>query len=397
LSGTKLVYMNYILFDDKQVATSLLPLTFTRPIADLRYGITTLREKWEYFLKAQTSSLTAKYLSEKYPVVKQEKNIFIKGSLVPNADVVKAITQLKENDVLVKDEVILAYNISGDNIDKTENAPEENIIEYAGEVDFVKNTWQLFSDLDKMIRFDFELLTKGRKSAPISKTNNVLGKDIFIEEGAKVEFANLNAEAGPIYIGKDAVVMEGAMIRGPFSLGQSSQVKMGAKIYGATVFGPHCKVGGEVNNTLFMGYSNKAHDGYLGNSVIGEWCNIGAGTSCSNLKNTYDPVRLWNYKKESFVSTGLQFCGMIMGDHSKIGINSMINTGTVIGVNVNLYGSGFPRNFIASFSWGGSTGFKAFNLNKAFQVAERVYARRGKDFNETEKKILRHIYKQVIP
>ena len=389
--------MNYILFDDKQVSTALYPLSFTRPVADLRYGILTLREKWEMLLGAKTSSLTAKYLAKKFPAVQEEHNIFIKSNLIPNSDLVNAIKALQVNDVLVKDEVILAYHISGAAIDKEENAPEENIIEYPLEVSFLENTWQLFSDLDTTLRQDYETLTKGRKSAPISKSNFVIGKDIFIEEGASVEFASLNAETGPIYIGKDAKVMEGAMIRGPFALGESSQLKMGAKIYGATVFGPHCKVGGEVSNSIFLGYSNKAHDGYLGNSVIGEWCNIGAGTSCSNLKNTYDTVRLWSYLKESFVNTGLQFCGLIMGDHSKIGINSMINTGTVMGVSVNLYGSGFPRNFIQSFSWGGANGFKVYNLNKAFQVAEKVYARRGKEFDQTEKDILRHVYNQVNP
>jgi len=190
--------------------------------------------------------------------------------------------------------------------------------------------------------------------------------------------------------------MEGSFIRGPFALGQHSQLKMGTKIYGATSIGPFCKVGGEVSNSLLIGYSNKAHDGFLGNSVIGEWCNLGAGTNCSNLKNTYEDVRLWNYYEESFVSTGLQFCGLIMGDHSKTGINSMLNTGTVIGVNVNLFGTGFPRNFIPSFSWGGANGFKIYNLNKAIQVAERVYARRSLDFNEVEINILKHIFKYVI-
>lgn len=388
--------MNYILFDDKQNSTSLLPLTFTRPACDLRYGITTIREKWEYHLKAKTSTLTAKYLSKKFPMVKDEFNIFIKSTLIPDSNIVKAIKSLKENDILVKDEIILAYNINGENLENIDKEPVENLIEYEGEVKTLDCIWQLFSNLEETIRQDFEIITKNRKSAPISKTNHVIGDQIFIEEGASVEFAMLNASDGPIYIAKDSTIMEGALIRGPFALGEHSYIKMGAKIYGATSIGPYCKVGGEVSNSLFMGYANKAHDGFIGNSVIGEWCNLGAGTNCSNLKNTYDPVRLWNYQEETFANTGLQFCGVIMGDHSKTGINSMINTGTVIGVSVNLFGSGFPRNLVTSFSWGGANGFKVYNLNKAIQVAERVFERRGLTFDEVEKNILKHIYKDIV-
>jgi UDP-N-acetylglucosamine diphosphorylase/glucosamine-1-phosphate N-acetyltransferase len=388
--------MNYILFDEKLLSTSLLPLTFTRPACDLRYGIMTIREKWELFLGSKTSTLTTTYLSKKFPLIKKSKNILIKGNVIPDKELVSAVMSLKENDILVKDDVILAYNISGDNLENIDNEIVENLIEFTGEVVSLEHTWQLFSELDSAIRADFEVLTKGRKSAVISSSNRVLGENIFIEEGAKVEFSMLNSETGPIYIGKDAEIMEGALIRGPFAMCEHSQVKMGAKIYGATTFGPYCKVGGEISNSIFLGYSNKAHDGFLGNSVIGEWCNLGAGTNCSNLKNTYEPVRLWNYQEESFTSTGLQFCGVIMGDHSKTGINTMFNTGTVVGVSVNLFGSGFPRNLVTSFSWGGASGFKTFNLNKAFQVAERVYQRRNKEFNDMEKEILRHIFKEVI-
>ncbi|MBN2746583.1 MAG: GlmU family protein [Bacteroidales bacterium] len=388
--------MNYILFDDKQTITALLPMTFTRPACDLRYGILTIREKWEYYLSEKTSTLTLTYLSKKYPIKKGDVNILIKSNLIPDNDIVSAVKSLAENQVLVSNEVILAYKVSGENFDNPENEIDENIVEYSGEVSFLENTWQLFSDLDKTIRHDFEILTKGRKSQPIPQTANVLGNDIFVEEGAKIDFTTINTTTGPVYIGKDAEIMEGCLVRGPFALGEHAQLKMGAKIYGPTSFGPYCKVGGEVSNSIFLGYSNKAHDGFIGNSVIGEWCNLGAGTNCSNLKNTYDPVRLWNYQDETFANTGLQFCGVIMGDHSKVGINSMINTGTVIGVSVNLFGTGFPRNMITSFSWGGANGFKVYNLNKAFQVAERVYARRGKDFDETEKDILRHIYHNVV-
>ncbi len=388
--------MNYILFDDKQAITALLPMTFTRPACDLRYGIMTLREKWEYYLGETTSTLTLTYLSKKYPIKKGDENILIKSNLIPDNEIVEAIKSLKENQVLVSNEVILAYKVSGENFDNPENEIDENIVEYSGDVNFLEYTWQLFADLDTSIRHDFEMLTKGRKSQPIPKTANVIGENIFLEEGAKIDFATINTTTGPVYIGKDAEIMEGSIVRGPFALGEHAQLKMGAKIYGPTSFGPYCKVGGEVSNSIFLGFSNKAHDGFIGNSVIGEWCNLGAGTNCSNLKNTYDPVRLWNYQEETFANTGLQFCGVIMGDHSKVGINSMINTGTVIGVSVNLFGTGFPRNMITSFSWGGANGFKVYNLNKAFQVAERVYARRGKEFDEVEKDILRHIYHNVV-
>ena len=389
--------MNYILYDDKQVRTSLLPLTFTRPECDLRFGITTIREKWERGLGVKTSTLTSNYLSKKYPTIEEENNILIKGNILPNEKLLQAIKALKPNDSLVKGNLVLAYNVTKEFLSDEGIDMEENIIEFEGDVHFVRNTWQLFSELDEAIRNDIKEITKGRKTAPVSTTNKVINaKDIFIEEGAVVEFAMLNASDGPIYIGKDAVVMEGALIRGPFALGEHSTIKMGAKIYGATSIGPHCKVGGEVNNSMFLGFANKAHDGFIGNSVIGEWCNLGAGTNCSNLKNTYDPVRLWNYASESFESTGLQFCGLIMGDHSKTGINTMLNTGTVVGVNVNLFGAGFPRNIISSFSWGGASGFKIYNLNKSFQVAERVYARRGKEFDQVEKDIMKYIYEEIV-
>jgi len=215
---------------------------------------------------------------------------------------------------------------------------------------------------------------------------------IFVEEGAKVECAILNASTGPIYIGKDAEIMEGAIVRGPLALCEHAALKMGAKIYGPTTIGPHSKVGGEVNNSVIIGYSNKGHDGFLGNSVLGEWCNIGADSNNSNLKNNYAEVKLWNYPQERFVNTGLTFCGLIMGDHSKCGINTMFNTGTVVGVNANIFGSGFPRNFVASFSWGGAAGFTTYKTADAFEVAARVFDRRGMVFNETEQEILQHVF-----
>jgi UDP-N-acetylglucosamine diphosphorylase/glucosamine-1-phosphate N-acetyltransferase len=257
----------------------------------------------------------------------------------------------------------------------------------------IENPWDIFSKNGDAIKSDFELVTKGRKSLALSSTNQVIAaENIFVEEGAVVECAILNASTGPIYIGKDAEIMEGSIVRGPFSLGEHSALKLGAKIYGPTTIGPHSKVGGEVNNSVIFGFSNKAHDGFLGNSVLGEWCNIGADSNNSNLKNNYAEVKLWNYNKERFVGTGLTFCGLIMGDHSKCGINTMFNTGTVVGVNANIFGSGFPRNFVASFSWGGAAGFTTYKLKDAFEVASKVFERRSMVFDETEQEILTHVF-----
>ncbi len=386
--------MNYIMFDD-QSRNNLLPLTFMRPVADIRIGILTIREKWEIYLKAKTSTLTESYLSIKYPIVKAENNILINGSVCPNQDLVKEINNLQPNHALVTDEFIIALHIKEEDLDESGEMDISNIEETDTENEFMKinDVWEIFSKNEEAILHDYKLLTHGRKSQKISDTNRVVNeKNIFIEKGAKVEFTILNASTGPIYIGKDAEIMENAVIRGPFAMCDHAVVKMSAKIYGPTTFGPYCKIGGEVNNSVFFGYSNKVHDGFIGNSVIGEWCNIGADTNNSNLKNSYDTVKIWNYPQKSFVDTGLQFCGTIMGDHTKTGINTMFNTGSVVGVNVNVFGSGFQRNFIPSFSWGGTSGFKIYDIKKALQVAEAVYKRRDKVFDETEKEILVNVY-----
>lgn len=388
--------MNYILFDDQKVREDMKPLTFTKPIADLRFGINTMREKWERILDEKTSSLTEQYLAKKYPLVKADDNILINSSVCPSVELLKEIQGLKTNQALVGKEKIIAMNLSLDNLESMETS-ETNEVSLSSATLCLNNPWDLFSKLDKVLATDIEVITKGRKSQALSKTNNVIGdKQIFIEEGATVEFATLNTTNGAIYIGKNAEVMEGSIIRGPFSLGDNSVIKAGAKIYGPTSIGPFCKIGGEVSNSMIMGYSNKAHDGFLGNSVLGEWCNLGAGTNVSNLKNTYDMVRVWSYRLETFVSTDLQFCGLIMGDHSKTSINSMLNTGTVVGVSTNLFGGGFPRQFVSSFGWGGFSGFKKYNLKKAIQVAEKVYARRGKEFDTVEKNIFKAIYDYTI-
>ncbi|NVO02466.1 MAG: GlmU family protein [Bacteroidetes bacterium] len=386
--------MNYIFFDSV-TRPDLLPLTFTRPVADIRFGILTNREKWEKLLKAKTSTLTEDYLKEKFPLVKDEINILLNGTYSPTPELVKEVNALKPNQILVKDDFIIAMKLLAEDL-VSMSSESENSEDIPTKLNPLKlnHLWDIFAKNGDAIIEDFKLITKGRKSQPISKTNQVIApENIFIEKGAKVECAILNATNGPIYIGADAEVMEGSIIRGPFALCEHSVVKMGAKIYGPTTIGPHCKVGGEINNSVFLGYSNKAHDGFLGNSVIGEWCNIGADSNNSNLKNNYEEVKLWNYAQKRFVNTGLQFCGLIMGDHSKCGINTMFNTGTVVGVNANIFGAGFQRNFIASFSWGGITKTTTYEIEKAIEVAEKVFERRDMKFDNKEKKVLKSIFK----
>lgn len=386
--------MNYILFDS-EVRSSLLPFTYTRPVADIRVGILTIREKWERRLGLTTTTITEEYLEEKYPMVEFEENILLNASFLPTDDLVKAVKKLNKNEAIFKGEDVLAFYTS----QKQEEVCFDDYkqIEFEGTIMQIKNTWDIFSLNDNAIREDFLLITKGRTSQDIPKGVQYINKkDIFIEEGAKLTFATLNASSGPIYIGKNAEIMEGAVVRGALAMCEHSVLKLGAKIYGATTLGPYAKVGGEVNNSVIFGYSNKGHDGFLGNSVLGEWCNIGADSNNSNLKNNYAEVKLWNYKKERFEKTGLQFCGLMMGDHSKCGINTMFNTGTVIGVSANIYGGGFPRNFIPSFTWGGATtGFTTYKLNKVFEVANQVMKRRNTVLDKKEQKILEHIFEET--
>lgn len=389
--------MNYILFDDKSWQ-NLLPLTFTKPVGEIRTGILTLKEKWEKMLQSPVSYKTEDYLSEKYTIKVATENILINGSVIPNKNLIEEIQQLDTNKALVAGKKILALKINKDQLPNfnpfsIESFEKKN---FSSEFISIEWPWDIFKLNEINIKTDFNLITKNKKSKPLSNSNNILAEEnIFIEEGAKIEFATLNASEGPIYIGKNTEIMEGSIIRGPFALCEHAVVKIGAKIYGSTTIGPYSKVGGEINNAVIIGYSNKAHDGFLGNSVIGEWCNLGADTNNSNLKNNYTEVRLWNYEKERFIKTGLQFCGLIMGDHSKCAINTMFNTGTVIGVNANIFGGGFPRNFIPSFSWGGAQGFTIYGLDKAFEVAEKVMERRNKILDDKEKKILSYIFEKT--
>ncbi|MFA5296790.1 MAG: GlmU family protein [Lutibacter sp.] len=382
--------MNYILFDGT-VRKSLLPLTYTKPVADLRIGILTIREKWEIYLGFTTTTLTEDYLEEKFPMVEMEKNVMINASFLPTLSLAEKIMQLKENQAIFKDEEVIAFFTTDSQ--ETVDFDCYDQIEFNPEVIQIKNTWDLFILNESALKADFELITEGRISQPIPEGVHFINKEnIFIEEGAEILFSVLNASKGPIYIGKNTLIMEGSLIRGPFTLGEHSVVKMGARIYGATTVGPFCTVGGEINNSIISGYSSKGHDGFLGNSVLGEWCNIGADSNNSNLKNNYCEVRLWNYETENFVKTGLQFCGLIMGDHSKCAINTMFNTGTVVGVSANIYGSNFPRNFIPSFSWGGAAGFSTCKLDKVNKTAELVMKRRGVDFDGKEQRILENVF-----
>ncbi len=374
--------MNYVLFDDAGWS-DLLPLTFTRPACEIRIGILTIKEKWEKRLKKEISYKTESYLAQKFPmhVNRIHSAIYINGRVCPSDTLANEVKKLKPGQALYKGAVLLAY---------AEKAADK--IQSKSKPIILNHPWDIFRNNGIELENDFALLTKGKKSKPLSKTNKVIGKGkIFLENGATVECSILNTVNGPIYIGKNAVVMEGCLIRGGFALGEQSELKMGAKIYGPTTIGPHCKVGGEVNNSVIFGYSNKAHDGFLGNSVVGEWCNLGADTNNSNLKNNYGEVKAYNYTQQKMIGTGLQFCGLLMGDHSKAGINTMFNTGTVVGVNANIFGGSFPPTHIPSFAWGGSEKIEKYELNKALEVAQRVMERRKIPLTAADKKILKTI------
>lgn len=379
--------MKYIL-SDSGYHGRFRPLSLTRSIADFRIGILTLREKWEKYLGEKVYVRTEPYLQVKYEVVDDADCVVIPSVLLPDCNIAKAIKSL-EAGTLTKDGVVLA------SVEPIE--PSASEIEYSGKVFMLKSLTDIFSFNGMEINKDFELLTAGRKSRPLSATNVSFGKcPVFVEEGCSIECATLNTNDGPIYIGANAEVMEGANIRGPFALCEHGVLKMGAKMYGDTTVGPWCKVGGELSNVVFFGYSNKAHDGFLGNSVVGEWCNFGADSNNSNLKNNYADVKLWNYDTQKFESTGLQFCGLIFGDHSKCGINTMFNTGTVVGVSANIFGAGFPSKYVPSFSWGGASGFTEYKLDTAFEVMTRVMARRHIEFTEIDKDIMRHIHEGKV-
>lgn len=384
--------MNYILFDDN-TWQNLLPLTFTKPVSEVRIGILTITEKWENYLGVKPSFQTQPYLGKKYKIQLTNDTVFINGKICPNEILIKEIGALGINSGIKKGDALVAYRSNRSAalvIDDVISSSKESSSEFIS----VNNVWDIFSKNGEAIKEDFERLTKNKKSVPLSNSNTVIGeaKDIFLEKGAVVEAAILNTKSGPIYIGKHAEVMEGSVVRGPFSLGEYSALKLSTKVYGPTTIGPHSKVGGEINNSVVFGFSNKAHDGFLGNSVIGEWCNLGADTNNSNLKNNYGNVKLFNYADEKMIDTGLQFCGLIMGDHSKCGINTMFNTGTVIGVGANIFGGGFPPTHIPGFSWGGAEGMEEYKFEKMIETANRVYARRNMNMSVDEKDVLESVF-----
>lgn len=381
-----------LVFSDAQYWEDFLPLTFTRPVAAMRCGILTFSERWQKILdNTEVSYFTEMYLQDKFKSPEEKESLFLVPNFLPTETVIQQIKDLKQGEALVyEDELIAAkINMKGFSLNQI-----EKMTDIKEELVFFKRPKDLFSYNHHAIDFDFELLTKGRTSQELSSTNGFLGdkKDLFIEEGAEIEFSTLNTKTGKIYIGRNAEVMEGCHLRGPITLGEDSKFNLGAKIYGATTIGPHCKVGGEVNNIIIFGYTSKGHEGFVGNSVIGEWCNFGADTNSSNLKNNYSHVKLWNYRTKSFEDTGLQFAGLIMGDHSKTAINTQLNTGTVIGVASNIFKPGFPPNLVENFSWGGLKDDERFKLDKVYEVAERAMARRKVALTEEDKAIMKHIF-----
>jgi UDP-N-acetylglucosamine diphosphorylase/glucosamine-1-phosphate N-acetyltransferase len=375
--------MNIGLKDSLETWENLLPLTFNKSVADMRIGILTIAEKWSKHLN---TSVSIQYVNAYLGDTTSRAEIIINSSVLPTEVLVNAILALKENEVLVQNGFEIASNALQSN---------PKIIEFSGDVSRIAFPWDIFIKNDAELRKDFDLLTKGKVSQKIDETNKVIGSQIFVEEGAKIQCAILNTETGPIYIDKNAEIMEGSIIRGPFYLGELATLKLGTKIYGATTIGKECKVGGEVSNSVIFGYSNKAHDGFIGNTVIGEWCNLGADTNCSNLKNNYSLVDIYNYRQEKMMSTGQQFCGLIMGDYSKTGINTMLNTGTVVGICSNIFGAGFPSKHIPSFSWCSIDNTEMYQLEKGIETIERMKARRGLKLEERERQILKFLFDQI--
>lgn len=383
--------MNPILFDDPIIRINLLPFTYTRPISKIRVGILTIDEKWEKWLGNKPSFQTAGYLEIKFPKKNTRENLLINGAVCPDQKLVDTIKALPPNYFLIQNQFLIAAK------SPLEEMTGSNTVQYDQAITVIDRPWKIFRENAAQIKLDYTLITAGRTSAGINDKHTIVygEENLFVEEGVTIKAAIINAENGPIYLGRNSIIQEGAIIRGSFALCEEGQVNMGAKIRGDTTVGPHSKVGGEVSNSVIFGYSNKAHDGFLGCSVIGEWCNIGADTNTSNLKNTFDEVKLWSHAENTFINTGLQFCGLMMGDHSKCSINTMFNTGTVIDVSSNVFGVGFPRNYIPSFSWGGAGGITTYQLDKAFETAKRAMERRQVVLDETEKNILEHVYRMT--
>jgi UDP-N-acetylglucosamine diphosphorylase/glucosamine-1-phosphate N-acetyltransferase len=388
-----------IILADAGLHRHLLPLTHTRPVGMLRPGILTLGESWARMTEMPVGYRTEAYLQPKHPLHADQAIIEITGGLLPTPDVVGAVLDLEPGQVLLQGQRVLAFHREGQGgpslADWTVPPAYFRGVQVSGEVVLIERPWHLFQHCGRAIINDFALLTEGRRSQPVSALNTIIGDPalVFLEPGAEVEASILNTKNGPIYLGRGAEIMEGCMVRGPVALGEGTVLKMGAKIYGPSAFGPECRVGGEVSNSVLQGYSNKGHDGFLGNSVLGEWCNLGADTNTSNLKNTYGAVQAYSYATDGQVDTGLQFCGLVMGDHSKSGINTMFNTGTVVGVAANVFGGGFPPKHVPAFSWGGSEGFSEHTLAKALETAQRVMERRHVPLTTVDQAILEHVFR----
>jgi UDP-N-acetylglucosamine diphosphorylase/glucosamine-1-phosphate N-acetyltransferase len=380
--------MNLILFDDPVIRLDLLPFTYTRPVSNIRVGILTISEKWAKWLDSTPSFQTQEYLSRKFPVKYGDRNLLINGGICPDQKLVDTIKAMPKGYFLVKDKLLIAANHPEQEMNSS------NVIEYKDDLTVIDKTWKIFRENANQIKIDFKLITTGRNSAGIQDKHTVVygEENLFVEEGVSIKAAIINAETGPVYLGKNSIIQEGAMIRGSFALCEGGHLNMGAKVRGDTTVGPFSKVGGEISTTVIFGYSNKAHDGFLGCSVLGEWCNLGADTNTSNLKNNYDAVKLWSHATGQFENTGLQFCGLMMGDHSKCSINTMFNTGTVVDVSANVYGEGFPRNYIPSFAWGGASGVTTYKIDKALETADRAMRRRNLELNQIEQGILTKVY-----
>ncbi|CAN5915026.1 GlmU family protein [soil metagenome] len=395
--------MNIILFDDPIIRPSLLPFTFTRPVAGIRLGILTLTEKWQAYTGSEVSFLTQDYLSAKFRSVSGGgKQVYVNGAVCPTEVLVQELRSLPLGQALYQGETLIAYNsdsFTGSNLQDFFNHTTgiRDKQEVSSEITVIRELWDIFRNNGQEIRNDFSLLTKGRQSQPVADPHTIVysPENIFLEEGVKIRAAILNAENGPIYLGKNSQIHEGAIIKGPFALGEESFVNVGGKMRGDITIGPFCKVGGEVSNSIIFGYSNKGHEGFLGNSVIGEWCNLGADSNNSNLKNNYADIKVWNYAAGAYKNSGLQFCGLMMGDHTKCGINTMFNTATVVEVSANIFGAGFPPSFIPDFAWGGAGGLETYRLDKAQEVAAKTMERRGIDLDQIEKDILTHVFEET--
>lgn len=394
--------LNIVLFDSHKRHCDLLPMSFTRPLADFRVGILTLRQKWERIMPGRYSYLPEEYLRGKFAMAGTGSSTFIAGWVLADARLAEAVAALGDGEGLAAGGELIAFRGGREAFEAAlDNPAAEGVREYDAPLRALEFVYDIFRLNGQAICDDYRLLTAGRESQPLPDSCRLIGSPtlpdglpaVFIEEGADLEGASFNVKEGPVYIGRRASVMEGAAVRGPFALGDDAKVRMGTKIYGATTVGPWCKVGGEIDNAVIFGYSNKAHDGYLGNAVVGEWCNIGAGVNASNLKNDYSKIRIWNYPRHTFMRTDLQFCGLIMADHSKAGINCMFNTATVVGVGCNIHGSGFPRVFIPSFSEGSPAGgMTDVSLDRFCVIAQRVMARRGIDLTDDDRAIFSRVY-----